>query len=535
MVKNNETGSWLKGAFYLSFAALIVKVLSALYKVPYQNMTGDLGYYVYQQVYPLYGIALVLSTYGYPLVIAKMTADWRNSKDNINLGDRLSVLFIWLFIIHAAAGAGIIIFSETISIWMGDANLTTPLRWMGLPFFMIPFLAVGRGYYQGLENMIPTAFSQVVEQVVRVIAILAVAWVLIKYDPYLAGISAGAGALLGGIAGFITLVAIMKKDVTLTKLLKERVQGIFHFHQTWKKDVKELFTAGFFVSVSAMSLIIFQLIDAFTIYRTLELNGMNQMVAAELKGVYDRAWPIVQMGAVVTTVFSYAVIPYVSKAVALNRREHLQALVKQAIKICLVFGSAATIGLIAIMPHLNPMLFGNAEGTTSLQILSGTVLFAALFMTMAALLHAVGNAGYAAGILLIGIALKVILNILLIPIYSIEGAAIASTTAFVCMSLVLFIILIRKKLMLKWNHSFFIKTIVSLAVMMIVVVMYQWGMTQLIVREWGELNRLLHTLLSLSSAVLGACLFIITIWLFRLFTKKEWEELPKVSKILPYR
>ncbi|NJP39026.1 oligosaccharide flippase family protein [Bacillus luteus] len=67
--------SWAKGAAYLSLAALAAKGLSALYKIPYQNMTGDTGFYVYQQVYPLYGAVLVLGTYGFPLVIAKALID----------------------------------------------------------------------------------------------------------------------------------------------------------------------------------------------------------------------------------------------------------------------------------------------------------------------------------------------------------------------------------------------------------------------------------------------------------------------------
>ena len=70
----------LKGAFILSIAALIVKVLSAAYRIPYQNIVGDIGFYIYQQVYPFYGIVLTLSTLGFPIIISKLIAEKEFSK-----------------------------------------------------------------------------------------------------------------------------------------------------------------------------------------------------------------------------------------------------------------------------------------------------------------------------------------------------------------------------------------------------------------------------------------------------------------------
>ncbi|WP_054637346.1 oligosaccharide flippase family protein [Thalassobacillus sp. C254] len=76
--RNIPAGSKLiKGALILSAAGLLGKVLSALYRVPYQNLTGDLGYYVYQQIYPFYGAVMVISMYGFPVIISKMMLEDR--------------------------------------------------------------------------------------------------------------------------------------------------------------------------------------------------------------------------------------------------------------------------------------------------------------------------------------------------------------------------------------------------------------------------------------------------------------------------
>ncbi|EHL2817449.1 oligosaccharide flippase family protein, partial [Listeria monocytogenes] len=62
----------MKGAAWLTAASLISKILSAIYRVPFQNMVGDVGFYIFQQVYPIYGIAMTLALGGFPVVISKM-------------------------------------------------------------------------------------------------------------------------------------------------------------------------------------------------------------------------------------------------------------------------------------------------------------------------------------------------------------------------------------------------------------------------------------------------------------------------------
>ncbi|MDA6131309.1 oligosaccharide flippase family protein, partial [Escherichia coli] len=69
------SGDLFKGALILTIAALITKILSAVYRAPFQNIVGDVGFYIYQQVYPFYGIIIVLSTYGFPVIISKLYAE----------------------------------------------------------------------------------------------------------------------------------------------------------------------------------------------------------------------------------------------------------------------------------------------------------------------------------------------------------------------------------------------------------------------------------------------------------------------------
>ncbi|WP_416148122.1 putative polysaccharide biosynthesis protein [Salipaludibacillus sp. HK11] len=529
MIESRQKQTWLRGALYLSLAAFVVKLLSAVYKIPYQNITGDIGFYVYQQVYPLYGVVFVLGAYGFPLVIAKIVAanDGDKPGDLSYMMQRLTFLFLCLFFIHASLGIIIIATADGIAEMMGDAQLALAVRWMAAPFFLIPFLAIGRGAYQGVGELIPTAISQVAEQVIRVSVILVVAiWAMQGNNPYLAGTSAGIGASFGSLAGVTVLYVMWKKnrDIFLVKSFN------WSLPNGWWKDLKTLLVAGTFVSISAMALIIFQLIDSLMIFRLLESSGWSMAKAAIEKGVYDRGWPLIQFGAVITTVFSYAAIPHIARAYEAGRLFDAKEEIRRSVKVCFVFGGAAAMGIVMIMPSLNKMMFTDYQGTMTLQLITSVVFFGAIFMTVAGLLHAVGKAVVSVYILIGGILLKISFNFAFIPAYGIFGAALASVMPFVIMALVSLGVLIRLSLWKPESFHFWWKWLLSLFGMIVFLSIYQAGMERLLPNGRGA-----EAILSLSSASLGAAIYLWLIYYFRLFTKQEWDHLPKIGRWFPYR
>ncbi|HFM8747147.1 TPA: oligosaccharide flippase family protein, partial [Enterococcus faecium] len=94
----------MQGAFVLTIASFIAKVLSALYRIPLQNLVGDEGFYVYQQVYPIYGIAMTLALSGLPQFISKYVAERKNPFERKQALQNLYPLvfwtgvFLWLFV-----------------------------------------------------------------------------------------------------------------------------------------------------------------------------------------------------------------------------------------------------------------------------------------------------------------------------------------------------------------------------------------------------------------------------------------------------
>src|SRR5690606_13618770 len=156
----------LKGAFLLTLAALFTKVLSIVYRIPYQNITGDVGFYIYQQVYPIHGIIFTLAMYGFPVVIAKFIAEERNNAFQV-----LAVSFFVLTVVSVVFCTLLYLFSPVLANVVGDPGLAPLYRTMSFAVLFVPIISVLRGMFQAREYALPTALSQIVEQLVRVIVI----------------------------------------------------------------------------------------------------------------------------------------------------------------------------------------------------------------------------------------------------------------------------------------------------------------------------------------------------------------------------
>ncbi len=169
---NQEMKHLMRGAWILSLSSLIAKILSAVYRVPFQNMVGDTGFYAYQQIYPIYGLGMTFALSGFPVYISKLVAEADSDEAKLTVAHQSRVILTW---ISWALFLGLQIFGGVIAQAMADPELLPLIQTVAFMFLTMPLLATGRGYFQGTFDMAKTATSQVVEQVVRVAVILLAA------------------------------------------------------------------------------------------------------------------------------------------------------------------------------------------------------------------------------------------------------------------------------------------------------------------------------------------------------------------------
>ncbi|NCT35835.1 oligosaccharide flippase family protein [Bacillus sp. EB93] len=272
--KPNKTSNELfRGALILSAAAIIVKVLSAAYRIPYQNIAGDIGFYIYQQVYPFYGVAFTLSTIGFPVVISKLIAERESSKNNFAVKDILVTSFVVLSSISVMMFAALFLGADWIAGWMKDPHLAGLLRIVAYSYLLMPISSVLRGYFQGINDMLPTASSQVAEQCIRVLTILVLSTIFVHqgYSEYVVGKGAVLGSITGGITGLVLLIAFVILREEWKLFLRMRIKPV-----NFIKISKALVFQGLAFCITGLILILFQFVDSLHLYSLLRETGMGK-------------------------------------------------------------------------------------------------------------------------------------------------------------------------------------------------------------------------------------------------------------------
>lgn len=516
-----------QGAFILTIAGLVTKILSAVYRVPYQNIAGDIGFYIYQQVYPFYGIALGLCTYGFPVVISKLLAEKYEQHDHRGALQILLVSLLFLL------GFGIFSFSflyyeaEEISIFMGDPHLASLIKIISFSFLLLPFISICRGYYQGRGNMIPTAVSQVFEQLLRVGSILVLTYLLLSngFGIYKAAEGAIFGSIVGGLASIAVLAVywFQKRD----KQVKYRLPLNF---KNSGSIFKVLFLQGFTICVSGLLLVVIQLVDALSLYSLLISGGFEENAAKTAKGIYDRGQPLIQLGTVVATSLSLSLVPLISSAMVRDDQKFIREKTSISLRISLAVGIGAAVGLFCIIEPANKMLFRNTGGSEILAVLGLSIIFTSIALTTSAILQGLGYSYLPALSVLAGVLIKWILNKELVPEYHTMGAAASTVAAYGAISFVqlIFLYIKLKSPLIPWRAVWSI--FLAGAGMTLALVVYI-KTTDWMFHSVNE-QRLFAVLQAMSSAMLGGVAYLIIMIKSRLFTPEELSLIPLGDKML---
>ncbi|RPA60558.1 polysaccharide biosynthesis protein [Aerococcus agrisoli] len=535
----STTQKAMQGAAILTLAAFIAKILSAIYRVPLQNLVGNTGFYVYQQVYPIYGIGMTFALNGLPSFIGKQVALAPDAYSQKRVMQRYSVIVS----IFAAICFAIVYFGAgQIATMMGDALLAPVVQSVSYMFLLMPILLLSRGYLQGLNDMVPTAISQVVEQLVRVAVILTVAYLFAQTqldglhpNVYTMGFWAMQSAWVAAAAASVVMVYYWLK-AREKNMYQDFLAGHYGLEQAstggknypghaWGHLTKAFVTEGFVICFFSALLVFYQLVDAFTVYDQLVANGMPDDLAKNVKGIYDRGQPIVQLGMVVATALATSFLPTLAKTKQFDLKgsQHFEAVARQYLRVTLVFSIIITGGLVAIMPQLNHFLFASREGSGVLMVYVLMVVMASYVLAQNNVLQAM-NRWYVPGIaFVIGMVVKMILTPILVTVWSTMGAAWATNIGLLVM-----VVYLEGHLPMSLRLHTWTKAILSasaLAVVMVVV-------TAILAYLWhGVLGmaatRFLDTVLMAVQIFAG----VLTAWVFLrkvpILTQEEWLALPK--------
>lgn len=516
---NVNMRQFVRGALFLTIAGFTSKVLSAAYRIPLQNLTGDHGFYIYQQVYPFLGMMTVLALYGFPSAIAKILSEAKRRKVRLTFRTVYGPIFILLMIGMGILSILFFISADRLALLMGDIKLSTAYRWIAFALLWIPLISLLRGIFQGFGRMTVIAYSQVSEQLLRVFIIIS-ASLFISYgvfDLY----SLGVLGVLASVVGFLTALIVLLFHVrTLPLMVDGEEEG------SWVEYARTLLLFGVLASFNHMILLFIQFADAFTLVPQLVKGGLGKMQAMEQKGVFDRGMPLIQLGTVVGSSFALALVPMVSK----EEFERSKMTIERSVKIGLFLSFGAVLGLVFLFEETNVLLYKDTLGTNSLRILSLSILFGSLSIIMISILQSFGYFFQTAIIIFASFILKGVGNVLFVPSLGITGSAF-STVISLCFLWGVSSFLVKRYhrevslCKLSWLRPLLIAGVGMVLFLLGVKTFLPYGIVD------SRFGLLLYMFFIISS---GAALYIFLLLRFGAFTKEEVSALPFANLLLHF-
>lgn len=436
----------MRGTFVLSAATLISKVLGLIYLFPFTAIVGQTGIALYNYGYLPYTVILSLATLGVPLAVSKFVSKY-NALGDYRTGFRLFksgllfmtitgfISFLILFLLAPSIAPLVV---EDPSKLEGNSfdDIVFTIRMVSVALIIVPLMSIIRGYFQGFQQMEPTAISQVIEQIVRVAFILIVTFSIVKVKNGDTGVAVGFatfGAFIGALGGLVVLLVYWRrnKEAILVKIKSSRVD-----HRLSIKEMyKELIAYALPLSFVGLAIPLYQLIDLLTFNRTLQGIGYSQEEAEVLFGVFTgTAHKIILIPMAVATALSITLVPTITKSFTSGDRSLLQRQITQTYQIILFLAIPAAVGLSVLSYPIFGALYGVDSidvGGYILRFYGPITLFFSIFAVTAAVLQGINKQKYAVLALSAGLIVKLLTNSFLLKLIGPLGGVFATYLGYI--------------------------------------------------------------------------------------------------------
>ncbi|MCL6588109.1 MAG: polysaccharide biosynthesis protein, partial [Anoxybacillus sp.] len=391
----------LRGTFILTAGVLLSRILGLVYVIPFYPLVGKQGGALYSYGYVPYQIFISLATAGVPLAVSKFVSKY-NALGEYRTGYRLFRSGLVLMTMTGLAACAIL---YMIAPWLAPfvideqikgnsvADVVTVIRAVSFALIIVPVMSLIRGFFQGHESMGPTAASQVVEQLIRIVFLLASCYIVLRvlHGSLVTAVSlATFAAFVGALGGLAVLVWYWwkRKEYLAQLLTKDRGQ----LHPPLKDMYKELIMyAAPFVFVG-LATPLYQLIDQFTFNRAMTEIGLAK-ISEEAYSIFNVwAQKLVIIPVTLATSFGLTLIPTITKAYVANDRKSLRKYLNQTFQVVLFLTVPAVVGMAVLAEPVYAAFYSyDSLGGEVLRWYAPTAILFALFSVTAAVLQGINQ------------------------------------------------------------------------------------------------------------------------------------------------
>ena len=439
MKENNKT--FVRGVATLSIGVFIAKLLGAIYRVPLTNLIGGYGLGLYQTVFPVYALLLDFSGAAVPSALSKLISSDLGESDGEKAIKYFRSSIKLMAILGALGSAFIFIFAKTIARLQGNEQAYLAYIFLAPSVFLVSLISCFRGYFQGLMKMKPTAVSQVIEQVVKLVFGITFAFLLL---PNITRAVAGATFAIT----LSEVIALFGLYITYRKQSRAKEFSVLLTKTENKFLTKKIISTTVPITLVGMIIPLSHVIDSFI---TVNILSSYRQDATVLYGLISGVVCTV-INLPVSVCYSISTVSIPALSSSKGEREKKTATLR-AIAITMLVATPCALLLTLFAPFTIKLLFSGLNGVERqiaiklLRTCSPNVILLSLIQTQNAILIAKGKPYSPLISLTIGVVIKTALGITLlkIPKINVFGSAVALIACYFFTCLINLIMILKSK------------------------------------------------------------------------------------------
>ena len=358
----------------LAVAQIIVRLIGLFYRIPLQRIAGDvaMGYYGY--AYDIYTLLLLVSSNGIPLAVSKLVSESHARKDMVNEKRIMYVSCVWTLVIGLVFGLATFIFAKQITSFVYGAEMmgvVPALRVLAPTLFLCCVMSAFRGYFQGVGSMVPTALSQIFEQIFNAFVSVGAAYILVSQGAAYAAMGGTMGTCIGALAStvFLIIIYMIYRPTFLRRVAKDKRHQPMPYG-----DIARLLALT--VAPMIVSSVIYQIsgiLDSSLYTNILTKLGYAPELISSLYGIYSSKYKmLVNVPLAMATALGLAVVPGIAQARLDNNIEGIHEKIGTTVKFCMIMAIPAMVGLSVLGGPIMQLLFNDSSDLTCRLITIGT-------------------------------------------------------------------------------------------------------------------------------------------------------------------
>lgn len=523
-----RASSFVAQAAILAAASLFVRFIGFLYRLPLTNLIGDEGNAYYAAGYTIYTFALIMSSAGLPSAISKMVSERLALKQYRNAHEIFKAS-LWVAIIGGMAGAVfLLVGAGWLARMTGYPEAVYAIRTLSPTILIVAIMAVLRGYFQGMRNTIPTALSQMIEQIFNAIFSVWLAYMFFDaahIEWAAAGGTAGTG--IGAAAGLLLVVGIYAL-VAPTLRYRAKQDRDFKRYETRRKLIGEVVRTALPIIIGTAIFNIANFIDMSMVSARLTASGAFsyddiKVLYGQLTGKYVL---LTTLPVSLSTALAAAAIPSIAGSQVTMDFAAVKNKINMALRLSMVISIPAAVGLGVLSDPILLMLFPkHTGGGILLKYGVVSIIFLALVQIVTGMLQGIGRVNIPVIGALCGTLIKIPLNWFLIsnPAINVIGAVISTCVCYMVASAIDIYFLHKHTKIMPDIGGAFVKPLLASLVM---------GLSCYVFFHTFMLMSGHNTVSVLMSIMLGILVYAVFMILIRGFRKEDLKMLPMGNRLV---